>query len=211
MIAGIILGVLAVALLVIGFLGWKRRLPGNKYLGMRIPEVRKNKDVWDAAHQVAGPVWMVAAASLGVGSLLSFAAHNVPWLWLLVVLAVIGALVLISIGANFGAQTAHVLDKHNADQEAAASGCCSAGGQESSTDSDLTGVAMPEEGSVCGSDGGCGTCTHECASKLTSAGNGTEAGFSTNSNPTDSRSTEAAPEAKVDLDAVRRAASAKDV
>lgn len=202
MIAGIILGVLAVALLVVGFLGWRRRLPGNKYVGMRIPEVRKNKDVWDAAHQVAGPLWMVAAASLGVGSMLAFAAGNVPWLWLLVILAVIGALVLISMGANFGAQTAHVLDKHAADQDAAASGCCSAGGNQG----DLSGVAMPDEGSICGSDGGCGSCTHECASKL-------KAPSDLNSDVPQTAPTSApqAPtEPEVDLDAVRRAASAKD-
>lgn len=202
MIAGIILGVLAVALLVVGFLGWKRRLPGNKYLGMRIPEVRKSKDVWDAAHQVAGPVWMVAAASLGVGSMLAFAAGNVPWLWLLVVLAVVGALVLISMGANFGAQTAHVLDKHAADQDAAASGCCSAGGNQD----DLSGVAMPDEGSICGSDGGCGSCTSDCASKFKSPSD-----LNPDASQTASTGVSQAPlEPKVDLEAVRRAASAKD-
>lgn len=194
MIVGIILAVLAVVLFVVGVLGWTRRLPGNKFVGLRIPEVRKNKQVWDDAHHVAGPVWMVAAASLGVGAMLAFATSNIVWLWILVALAVVGALVLISLGANFGAQTALVLDKHIADSEAAASGCCSAGG---SGGSDLDGVAMPNDDSICGTDGGCGSCTSDCASK-----------FAPKEQAAAPAPKDAAPQ--IDLDAVRRAASAKD-
>ena len=55
-ILGTLCGILAVVLLVVGVLGWTAKLPGNPIFGIRVPEVRKSKELWDMAHRVAGPL-----------------------------------------------------------------------------------------------------------------------------------------------------------
>lgn len=121
MVIGVILLVLAAALLILGGLGWSRKLPGNGIIGIRVPEVRKSKDVWDAAHGVAGPLWVVGGVALLLGALVAFTATG--WMWLIVVLTVLAALVLLGMGATAGARAAAILDA----RAEAESGCSSCG------------------------------------------------------------------------------------
>ena len=65
---GSLLAFAAAFTLIIGVLAWTRRLPGNKYIGIKVPEVRKSKEVWDTAHQFAGPLWVAAGVSFGIAS-----------------------------------------------------------------------------------------------------------------------------------------------
>lgn len=130
MVIGVILLVLAAALLILGGLGWSQKLPGNGIIGIRVPEVRKSKDVWDAAHRVAGPLWLVGGVALLLGALVAFTAAG--WMWLIVVLTVLAALVLLGMGANAGARAAAILDAR-AETESGCSSCgdggsCGCGG-----------------------------------------------------------------------------------
>ena len=59
-ILGSLFGVLAVLLIVVGALGWAAKLPGNPVVGIRVPEVRKSQELWDMAHRVAGPLWVLS-------------------------------------------------------------------------------------------------------------------------------------------------------
>ncbi len=152
MIIGVILIILGLALLVLGLMAWKRKLPGNSVFGIRVPEVRKSEEVWRAAHQVAGPIWVVGAISWLLGGLIAFPASGLAWG--MPVLFFIVGIILLSVGANFGARTAVLLDEQgSADSDGCDNGSCNCG------------------------DGGCA---------------------------------EEAPAPSVDLDALRKAASAQD-
>ena len=76
---GIIMLIFAVYWLVFGGLATARRLPGNKYFGLRIPDVRKSKEAWDGSHVVAGPVWLLAGGSLLYGALVSLPDEGGMW------------------------------------------------------------------------------------------------------------------------------------
>ena len=120
-IVGVILTILALALLVLGGLAFARKLPGNSYIGIRVAEVRKSKEIWEAAHHVAGAFWLLAGVALLFGALAAFIAEG--WLWLFPVIAVLVAVVAVGAGANVGARTAATMaiaeevDKQNRPEE----------------------------------------------------------------------------------------------
>lgn len=126
-VVGTILLILAVVLLVVGVLAWQRRLPGNNVIGLRLPEVRKSRDVWAGAHAVAGPVWIFGGIALLFGALVAYVAFS--WLWCIPIATVCIALYTLGAGANIGARTAAILDAEASES----SSCCSSGGT-SSTD-----------------------------------------------------------------------------
>lgn len=106
-IVGAILAIMALLLLVTGGLAFAKKLPGNNYIGIRVAEVRKSKEIWDAAHHVAGTFWLLAGVALVFGALTAFVAAG--WLWLIPALTLLVALVAIGVGANAGARTAAAL------------------------------------------------------------------------------------------------------
>lgn len=120
---GIILLISALYWLIFGGLATARRLPGNKYFGLRIPDVRKSKEAWDGSHVVAGPVWILAGVSLMFGALVAFRASGL--MWLIPVATVLIALVAISIGSNLGARAAHL---YTLKAQEEGGGCSSEGG-----------------------------------------------------------------------------------
>ncbi|WP_369682070.1 SdpI family protein, partial [Corynebacterium variabile] len=54
-VLSVLLFVLGIAVLVTGLMGLTGTLPGNRWVGLRIPEVRKSKDMWVTGHRIAGP------------------------------------------------------------------------------------------------------------------------------------------------------------
>lgn len=62
------------------------------------------------SHAVAGPVWLVAGASLTFGALVSLQASGLMWV-IPAVTTVVG-IIAISYGANLGARTAVLYDQH---------------------------------------------------------------------------------------------------
>lgn len=45
--------ILAALFIIVGGLGWAGKLPGNGVIGIRVPEVRKTKELWDTAHRLS--------------------------------------------------------------------------------------------------------------------------------------------------------------
>lgn len=136
-VIGVILLVPALILLVVGALAWTRKLPGNSTVGLRVPEVRKSQEAWDAAHAVAGPFWVLAGVTMLFGALISFVASG--WFWVLPVLAVLVAVLIVSVGANTGARMAVLFDQQAASSD---EGCrencnCGSGGHAEPAQVDL--------------------------------------------------------------------------
>ncbi|MDO5511538.1 SdpI family protein [Corynebacterium sp.] len=110
--------ILAVALILFGVLAWTRKLPGNSVVGLRVPEVRKSQEAWQAAHAAAGPIWTFGGVALLFGGLLGFVSGG--WMWVFTAVTVLIALVAVSLGANVGARTASLVDAAGEDE---AGGC----------------------------------------------------------------------------------------
>lgn len=120
-IVGILVLCLALALTVIGSLSWAERLPGNSYIGIRVPEVRKSQELWNIAHKMAGPLWVAGGIAAFLAGLLCFTESG--WLWILAVALLVATLVLVSLGASAGARAVSILaaEEHSNDS------CCSSG------------------------------------------------------------------------------------
>lgn len=126
MIVGIILVILAIALGVVGLAAWGGKLPGNSWVGIRVPEVRRDPAMWELAHKVAAPSWTVSALALLLGGVVAFGASGWAWLW--VAVAVIASVALIDVGAAMGAHTVAVLDAQQQAEESNTSCSCGGGG-----------------------------------------------------------------------------------
>lgn len=96
------------ALLIPGVLATVGKLPGNGVIGLRVPEVRKHESTWRQAHRVTGPFWVLAAVAFAIGAAFAFIAYG--WMWILVAVAVVAGFVSISVGGNFGARAAALVD-----------------------------------------------------------------------------------------------------
>lgn len=107
-VLGCLLALFALALLIVGGLGFARKLPGNSVVGIRVAEVRKSREIWDAAHHVAGVFWLAGGVALVFGALAAF--RPTDWAWLISLATVLVALVAVGAGANAGARTAAVID-----------------------------------------------------------------------------------------------------
>lgn len=108
MTANLIIAVLfllvALVLIVVGAMAATGKLKGNSYIGLRVPEVRQEEAVWMQAHKVAGPFLIVAGVTLLFGAAFAWIASG--WLWAAPVIAVIVALVFLSLAGNLGARSA---------------------------------------------------------------------------------------------------------
>ena len=149
----LILLVVAICVAVVAGLAWTAKLPGNSWVGIRAPEARKSQENWDITHRVAGPPWAVAAIAFLGSALLAFLAIKPEasgWLWLWVIVAVLGGLAMIGVGGAMGAHTIALYDA-KVNQESNEGGCsCSA------DSSDCADSANPA--SDCGQAGGCASC-----------------------------------------------------
>lgn len=139
MILGIILVISAVAVIGVGLLAFAGRLPGNSWVGIRVPEVRRDPAMWELAHKVAAPSWIVGGLALLLGGIIAVGASGWAWVWVFV--AVIATIALIGVGAAMGAHTVAVLDAHNnTDNDTTSS--CSCGGQGCTTAQPTTPIAV---------------------------------------------------------------------
>lgn len=161
--------------LAIGVAGWTGRLPGNPYVGIRVPEVRKSQELWDTAHRIAGPFWSLAGLTLAAAGALTLNAEG--WAWGLVVVAILATLVFIGMGAGMAAHTVALIDaRASQDASCGDGGCgCGEGGCGSAddtgagataasscgTDADACCSDTPAEDPAkdCGVTGGCGSCS----------------------------------------------------
>lgn len=107
-IFAVVLAVLGVAVLAVGGLAWTGKLPGNSVVGIRVPEVRKSKELWVLAHQVAAPMWVFAGVLFLFAA--AFATILVGCGVLVPIILVIAALAAIGAGAGRGAHTVAAID-----------------------------------------------------------------------------------------------------
>ena len=125
-VLGCVLAALAVVLLLVGALAWTRHLPGNKYVGIKVPEVRESREVWDAVHQFAGPLWLASGVAMAVAAVPPFS--GVSWLLIISLVGVAASVYFFGLGSSMGARAAGVLVR-----EESSGGCC---GGDSSDASD---------------------------------------------------------------------------
>lgn len=140
-IFSIVVLILAAALLVIGLLATIRKLPGNSIIGLKVPEVRKSKEIWDVSHAVAGPWWSGAGVSLLFGGVLCFGLSTLPALVFLA-FTIFMAAVFLGIGANTGAKAAHLMDRKLQEEGGCGDSCnCGDGGCSDDADKPEVDVA----------------------------------------------------------------------
>lgn len=108
LVIGIIFLIAAVCFIVLGAIATAGKLPGNKTIGLRVPEVRKNESTWVQAHKVVGPFWILTGVALGLGAAFAFIAQG--WGWIAPAIAAVAAVVSLSVGGNFGARAAALVD-----------------------------------------------------------------------------------------------------
>lgn len=228
----VILLVVALVVAVVAGMAWSAKLPGNAYVGIRAPEARKSKENWDITHRVAGPPWAVSALAFAGAGALAFVAIQPEasgWMWLWVAVAVLLGLAMLGVGGAIGSHTIALYDaKKSADSgcgsdcgcgsaeaetcetntttgapAGADSACCSSGAAASGTAAAGDATAPRDPSVDCGVTGGCGSCSLNGMCEDGNATFGTGAGATTGS-------ASSAASAKVDRDAMRRAARATD-
>ena len=116
-VLGCVLAALAVVLLLVGALAWTRHLPGHKYVGIKVPEVRESREVWDAVHQFAGPLWLASGVAMAVAAVPPFS--GVSWLLIISLVGVAASVYFFGLGSSMGARAAGVLVR-----EESSGGCC---------------------------------------------------------------------------------------
>lgn len=121
-IVGTIGLICAAFLLIIGVLGWTEHLPGNSYIGIRVPEVRRSQELWQVAHKMAGPLWVAGSIAAFLAALLCFTDSG--WLWFLAFLLLVVTVIFISLGASAGARAVSIL---SAQEDTGSDSCCSSG------------------------------------------------------------------------------------
>ncbi len=107
-VLGIVFTLLTLALFIPGALATAGKLPGNKWIGLHVPAVRKDPGIWNQAHKVAGPFWVLAALALAFGAAFSFIASG--WVWIMPAIAAVAAVISASVGGNFGARAATMVE-----------------------------------------------------------------------------------------------------
>lgn len=108
----VVLGVLfiigALLFLVPGAMATAGKLPGNNFIGLRLPEVRKSEHTWIAAHRVVGPFALLAGVAMAIGAAFAFIAQG--WVWVAPAIALIAAIAAFAVGGNYGARAAKLTD-----------------------------------------------------------------------------------------------------
>ena len=105
-VIGVVFIVFALALLIPGVLATLGRLPGNNVVGLHVPEVRKDEEVWVKAHKVAGPYLILGGLALGFGAAFAFIANG--WLWVGPVVLAVVAIAALAAAGNQGARAARL-------------------------------------------------------------------------------------------------------
>lgn len=103
-VIGVVFIVFALALLIPGLLAALGRLPGNNVVGLHVPEVRKDEEIWVQAHKVAGPYLILGGLALAFGSAFAFIADG--WLWMGPVVLGVVAVAAVAAAGNQGARAA---------------------------------------------------------------------------------------------------------
>jgi len=105
---GVLLLLAGVALLTVGLLGWQRRLPRNRFAGIRTPATLRSAAAFSTANRVAAPPVLAAGAVCALGGALAFGTAG-PALPVIVAVVGVGALALLLAGGLLGHRAAAAL------------------------------------------------------------------------------------------------------
>ncbi|HSL08422.1 MAG TPA: SdpI family protein [Pseudonocardiaceae bacterium] len=121
---GVVLLVAGGALVTVSLLGWRQRLPRNRFAGVRTPATLRSDAAFIAANRVAAPPVLAAGAVCTAGGALAFATGG-PALAVIVGVTGFGTVGLLIAGGLLGHRVAAAVPP----PEASCSGCaCGAGG-----------------------------------------------------------------------------------
>ncbi|HEX2300683.1 MAG TPA: SdpI family protein [Pseudonocardiaceae bacterium] len=104
-ILGAVLLVAGAALLAVGLLGWRQRLPRNRFAGIRTPATLRSDAAFAAANRVAAPSVLAAGVISAVAGALALGADG-PMLTVIVTVAGVGVLGLLIAGGLLGHRVA---------------------------------------------------------------------------------------------------------
>ena len=102
-VLSVLLFILGAAVLVTGVMALTGTLPGNRWVGLRIPEVRKSREMWTTGHRIVGPFWIGGGVAVLLGGLVSLQGG---WLWAVAAVLLLGGLGLVGVGA---ANASHIM------------------------------------------------------------------------------------------------------
>lgn len=113
-ILAVITLVLALIFLTVGALGTTRKLPRNRWFGVRSAETMRNDDAFVVANRVAGPGLICAGAILAMGAILAFALGGGAGVILAFAAIVVGVVIAGVIG-SFGIRAATTVEEPASD------------------------------------------------------------------------------------------------
>jgi uncharacterized membrane protein len=93
------------ALLTVGVLGWRQRLPRNRFAGIRTPATLRSDAAFREANRVAAPPVLAAGGVCAAGGALAFGTDG-PVLAMIVGLAGVGTVGLLLAGGLLGHRVA---------------------------------------------------------------------------------------------------------
>jgi uncharacterized membrane protein len=127
---GVVLLVTGAGLLVVGLLGWRRRLPRNRFAGIRTPATLRSETAFSTANRVAAPPVLAAGAVCAAGGALVLGTGG-PALAVIVAVTVAGAVGLLLAAGLLGHRVAAALDEKMTPPSGGCAGCtCGGGGCE---------------------------------------------------------------------------------
>jgi uncharacterized membrane protein len=141
----VVLAVAGLGLAVIGYLGWRVRLPRNRFAGVRTPTAMRSDDTFRVANQVAGVPVMVAGLVGVFGGVAAFFLPSAAATVTTLVIVVLGMGGLAVAGGVLGNRAAGVLLAASAGKSTSAVPSAASAGKSTS-------AGAPE------SQGGCAGC-----------------------------------------------------
>ncbi|PZS40530.1 MAG: hypothetical protein DLM62_02410 [Pseudonocardiales bacterium] len=105
MLLGVLLLVAGAGLLTVGLLGWRRRLPRNRFAGIRTPATLRSDAAFIAVNRVAAPPVLAAGTVCAAGGALALGSGGAA-LTVIVAVAGTGAVGLLLAGGLLGHRVA---------------------------------------------------------------------------------------------------------
>lgn len=104
-VLGVLLLIAGTALGVVGLLGWLRRLPRNRFAGIRTPATLRSEAAFIAANRVAAPPVLAAGGICALGGALALGADG-ALLTVIVAVTGVGTVALLLAGGLLGHRVA---------------------------------------------------------------------------------------------------------
>ncbi|MFW0793109.1 SdpI family protein [Gordonia sp. CPCC 205515] len=148
-VAAVIVFALAAVWAVVGALGLSRRLPQNRWFGVRADESMRSAEAFTVANRVAAPGMLAAAGLLVLSGVLTLGVGGL-WSVLFAVVGIAAALFIVGLTSAYGVRAAAAVPAG----DDAGCGCCSG----ETADNAAHDHAQSEPAADCGTSS-CGACS----------------------------------------------------